>query len=331
MMRTNNIGILAIQETHLTQELVDTLHETFQKSLVIKWSSDPNNTNSKGVAIILNKGLTRWNETEEIELVKGRAMMMTIKWHQEKKLHVLCVYAPNDPNENGDFWKKIDQELREKNLPSPDVMLGDFNMVEDSIDRLKTRNDPVYCTEALRELKRTHHLADGWRRTNGGDKGYTFYQKATKAHSRIDRIYVAENRLASTYEWEIEEAPIQTDHKVVKMTICDPDTPYIGPGRWTLPLPLLKEKELVKKLYEIGMEAQGEMERVKMNRTDERNPQTVLRNFKTSVQECVKGYNKQKMKKINGAIEKLKKDLEDTINDETQDEDRRKEAAAETD
>ena len=60
LMRDRQIGILAIQETHLKLNELNSLNQLFEKSLVVHTSEDTNNANSKGVASALNNRLVRW-------------------------------------------------------------------------------------------------------------------------------------------------------------------------------------------------------------------------------------------------------------------------------
>ena len=59
----------------------------------------------------------------------------------------------------------------------PDILLGDFNMVEEAQDCLPPHPDPNNTTNALMELKASASLIDGWRRANPHpEHDYTFEQ-----------------------------------------------------------------------------------------------------------------------------------------------------------
>ncbi|KIN93066.1 hypothetical protein M404DRAFT_36430 [Pisolithus tinctorius Marx 270] len=110
-MRDDHLAILALQETHLDETQAASLNDTFIDTLHIITSTDPDHPLARGVAIALNKCL--------------------VKMHEEK-LNILNIYAPNDPSENQWFWETIHDNII--NLPQPDMLLGNFNIVEDSID-----------------------------------------------------------------------------------------------------------------------------------------------------------------------------------------------------
>lgn len=55
IMRENNIGILAVQETHLTDELAEQFTNLFSNTYVLLHSPDPHSRNARGIAIVINK------------------------------------------------------------------------------------------------------------------------------------------------------------------------------------------------------------------------------------------------------------------------------------
>lgn len=95
------------------------------------------------------------------EIIPGRAATLTLKWNNDTKLCLLNVYAPNDPSDSGTFWTEIVSVLETRHLPRPDVLLGDFDTVEDSIDRLPNRMDNFTTVSALRALRTNLNLVDG--------------------------------------------------------------------------------------------------------------------------------------------------------------------------
>jgi exonuclease III len=73
LLRDKKIGILALQETHLSDQLVDSLETLYHKRIKIFHSCNPNTNNAKGVAIVLNKELTNTYNINTHVLVPGRA------------------------------------------------------------------------------------------------------------------------------------------------------------------------------------------------------------------------------------------------------------------
>lgn len=133
LLRTRRIGILALQETHLTDEMVMQLERLYEKRMKIVHSSDPQRTNTRGVAIVLNKEITASADIQVWTLIPGRALIIKYKWHANEYLTVACIYAPNDANENEKFWLDLKDKWVSESIPRPDALMGDFNIVEDSV------------------------------------------------------------------------------------------------------------------------------------------------------------------------------------------------------
>jgi hypothetical protein len=57
-MRNKKIGILSVQEMHLSPKDVDDVHRLFRKCLQVFATIDPANPQLKGVAIVVTKDLS---------------------------------------------------------------------------------------------------------------------------------------------------------------------------------------------------------------------------------------------------------------------------------
>jgi hypothetical protein len=226
-------------------------------------------------------------------------------WYKELKLTILNVYAPNERACNEAFWSEIEEKISLQK--KPEVMLGDFNLVEDAIDRLPAHRDHQRATETLDSLKSTLELKDGWRHENPDDKDYTYTQSIQQggAKSRIDRIYVTNDRLKFCKEWKLSAPGIPTDHKLVSVNISDKKLPFIGKGRWVIPLFLLKDKKLSENIQKLGKELEDKMKNIKHSRTETNNPQTLFSEFKNKlIAEYRKGA-KQAKPKLTKKVKKL--------------------------
>ncbi|KAJ7717281.1 hypothetical protein B0H16DRAFT_1225303, partial [Mycena metata] len=246
------------------------------------------------------------------EIIPGRALHLTIPWHGGSKLTVLAAYAPNDAAENAQFLDLLEFKIR--HLPKPDIVLGDFNMVEDAIDRLPHHKDPSTVTEAMLTFKSKLKLMDGWRQTFPDVKAYTFLQSATGSQSRIDRVLCTEKVLRNSSDWTIESPGIHTDHQLLSMKYSDPAMPFIGKGRWVLPLRLLKDKKVMDQVYELGKEMEARLESVADARTDEENPQTIFKCFKDEIITLFRARDKILVPKLDKEIREMRKSLKNTLN-----------------
>jgi exonuclease III len=318
MVKECRIAVLAVQEAHLTQQHVDNLHQLFGKRLQIHFSQGPN-SNAQGVAIVLNRELTNIKGIRKWEIIPGRAMLMTLPWHADLLLTILNVYAPNAHNENQKFWEELSTVWEEQDLPKPDIMLGDFNIVEDAIDRLPSHHDPPGPVKSLDTLRASFHLLDGWRANNPDDKHFSFLQQATATQSRIDRIYASNKIVKSATDWKIDWTGLSTDHKLVSARVVDQKTPYIGQGRWTMPLFLLKDKTLVAEIQCLGKKLEDKLDE-NLNRTVA-NPQTLFKQFKDEVIALVRSRAKVAIPKMNQQIKCLRENLDNLLRDKNLDAD----------
>ncbi|KDQ31792.1 hypothetical protein PLEOSDRAFT_154006, partial [Pleurotus ostreatus PC15] len=197
IMRENKYGIMILQETHMDDEREQTIQNLFGRRLKIRASADPDKpTQRAGIAAVLNRGEFDAEHAKCTEIIPGRALMIKARIHGGKKLSVLGIYAPNSVTENANFWDQIRVYFESRpNERRPDLLIGDFNVVEDAIDRMPARIERNIATEALDKLKLELRLRDGWRSTYPDSARFTFTQTRirdddTPAMSRIDRIYV---------------------------------------------------------------------------------------------------------------------------------------------
>ncbi|KAJ7735347.1 hypothetical protein B0H16DRAFT_1765275, partial [Mycena metata] len=145
----------------------------------------------------------------------------------------------------GDLWL-------EEDLPVPDGMGGDMNVIEDPIDRLPHHPDHTGAVEALARFKKILELKDGWRMTNPDVKAYTYVHLATGSHSRLDRIYVSPTLFKMCRNWIIKDVAVGTDHRMVAVDIHAPGSPFKGKGRFAIPLFLLKDTDFIEHAIDKG-------------------------------------------------------------------------------
>ncbi|KAJ3797677.1 Endonuclease/exonuclease/phosphatase, partial [Lentinula aff. detonsa] len=319
--RDKRIGILALQETHLTNDRIETLNEHYKKRISIFGTPDPTNPTGKGgIAIVLNQELIKPERAECHDIIPGRALLLSITTKGDK-IVVLAVYAPNvsgsSGSDNANFWNGIKTCLEESpTLPKPDVLLGDCNVVEAGlIDRLPAHDDPEEAINALDNLKQAMGLKDGWRTTFPDSKAFTFLQESSGSQSRLDRIYVTEKILETAREWKIETTGVpHADHNMVSVLVSNERTPWTGRGRWRIPDYVVKDKDLMDFAYEKGKEAQTNLRDANIA-ADERNPQKVWADYKQAIIRKARERAKQIIPGLTRKINEVKLDLDRTLND----------------
>ncbi|KAJ3573178.1 hypothetical protein NP233_g2591 [Leucocoprinus birnbaumii] len=285
-MRDNKIGIMCLQETHLNQAQTQEIMEVHHNLKIIS-TAPSNSQNAQGVAIAINNRITPTRDVISHVLHEGRAILAQIPWHATETLVVLAIYAPNVTNENRDFWKSLERKWTESNeLPCPDIMLGDFNLTEDSIDRNNGDLDKEDAREALVSLKRKLRLIDGWRHANPHEKEYTLYHRSNGHRSRIDRIYINPELTPMAEDWQIAHPPVTSDHQLISVKLAHHNSPFIGKGRWSIPPRVVGNRKFIQKTEKLGRTAQEEIEKLHLEtntRDQVKNAQTIWQNLKEDI------------------------------------------------
>lgn len=314
VVRDNSVALLGIQETHLTDEKRDEINDLFKLTMKVYSTQDPANpTGARGVAIAINKRLINADETTCETVIPGRALMATIKWTRGEKFEVLVIYAPNDTTENEAFWEELQEELRRRRLPHPDILMGDFNIVESPLDRLPTRPDAEGPVDALQRMCQRMQLVDEWRMRHPQDRHFSYYQSATGSQSRIDRIYLNPRMRANATEWSTVGPGFPTDHQLTTCKLANREKPFIGKGRWRMHGILFADTEFMKQVKTRGLKLQQNLAGLGP-RTQLNNPQTEYAKFKADVRELATKRAKEKIPRIDRKLEALRRDLDELNN-----------------
>ncbi|EPS99149.1 hypothetical protein FOMPIDRAFT_1031055 [Fomitopsis schrenkii] len=305
LLREQRIGVLMVQETHLTEEDAALIQELYGRRIHIINSPDPTSPlTARGVAFVLNRELVDTSELKVTEVVKGRAIMMKMKWHAGSAITLLNVYAPNQPAENGAFWTRLELDITRGRLAKPDVIAGDFNLVEEAVDRLPMKSSPDAPLLALKSLTRSTNMNDGWRLTNPAAKEYSFPQRGGPARSRIDRVYVTDDLFARSLVWNISTTGVPTDHCLITARVTAAQAPYIGRGRWTMPTHLLSDQVFIKLVATLGEAKLRDAVACskRETRSPANNPQLVLKRFKDEARALARRRLKTKIPKLRAEI-----------------------------
>jgi exonuclease III len=321
-MRSNRIAILAIQETHLDDSRAESIRTCFGNCFELLYSSDPERPRSKaGVAFLINKALIPTNITKLHTLVPGRAITIKLKWHDTNNLTLTNIYAPIRKDRQPNFWAQVETTRRVKHLPRPDFLLGDFNIVEDAIDRAPAKHDDRVATDTLRDIRLSWEIQDQWRHTHPTENLYTYrYQKNGEMRlSRLDRIYSARKHAREIFDWRAGPPETPTDHWLISLKYAPKDAPLIGSGRWTWHLPALEEKHLIEVIIKKGKELEEKLDQLERAPADREttNPQTLWDSFKTDLKTIAKKESDKSKHKAAQKIKNLESDRKETTQDPT--------------
>ncbi len=338
-MAEHRLGVLLLQETHLTKERKASIHKMFANKIRILHSENMEApTQREGVAIVLNSRYLNTAEASATEIIPGRALQVRLPVQGGETRTVLCIYAPtsNGPEERRAFFKELRQYYESHpNFPRPQLMAGDFNNVEDELDRLPISNASDVSSLELDNLKISLGLmvADGWRTTYPNTRAFTFHRGSGRGAvlSRLDRIYVSQNVFENAREWNISESGVNTDHSLVSVQLTTATSPIVGPGRPIFPLTLLKDKKLSKSIKTRGLAAIEQLNALTSSsrRSEEENPQTILHQFKKDVMKMARVREREVVPRLLADISEAEKLLRALMaNQHIRDEDKATEAAS---
>ncbi len=319
MMAEHRIGVLLLQETHLTDERTAAIHKMFGKKIKIFHSANPEApTQREGVAIVLNSRYVNAAGAVATVIDPGRAIQIALQCQGGYTRHILCVYAPTSHGvgERKRFYKELCKYYHDHpSFPKPHLMAGDFNNVEDSIDRLPVHDGPDESVAALDDLKLDLGLmiADGWRLTYPNKREYTFHRGtgADAVFSRLDRMYTTPSTFDDAREWRVCEAGVKTDHSLILVQLTSGNAPVVGPGRPLFPLTLLKDKKLARQIKECGLQAMCELEGLgnTEGRSENANPQLILHKFKVSAMKLARDRERRIIPKLLADIHDCERSL----------------------
>lgn len=146
---------------------------------------------------------------------------------------------------------------------------------------------------------------------------YTYSQTAAQggSQSRIDRIYAKDQINRFSKDWEISPSGIPTDHQLISVKISTARMPFVGKGRWTMPLFLITNKNCLEEIQKKGKSLEEALLNNKQSRTEDINPQTLFEQFKTEIIDICRNQARKSTPKIDKDIADSKKTLETLLND----------------
>ncbi|EFX62199.1 hypothetical protein DAPPUDRAFT_120432 [Daphnia pulex] len=195
-----------------------------------------------GTAILVRHGLSTKNILFE---PKGRLIAMEVKGFA-----FVCIYAPS-----GDQNKSYRDSFLPQTIPAyvaqyeaPEIILGDFNAVDEIDDRksskttaLKTR---LALLEPLRDLVKALSLTDVWREIRKNEPCWTYNCAASQAS--LDRIYSHHHVKFS--DIHLHDIPLG-DHRPIVGYINSTTPPHIVRNKsrnlWKLITSILEEEEYI--------------------------------------------------------------------------------------
>ncbi len=258
LMRQERIAILAVQETHLTEDL---LEKAVSENPSLQIISNSNNPAAAGVGFIINCNElnTEVAEVKHVVLIENRASRLCIEWGTNNALDIIVVYAPNEVGPKIEFLQSLYEQMNKCDRLTTPIVMGDWNFVEEGIDRSPIHDDDNRLRDAFRQIKQKYKLVDGWRIHHPANTSFTYAQKSSGSLARIDRAYANKEAFLYTMKWDIASAGHITDHRMITIEIIKTGVPFMGKGLSKFSLELLKYQPFIKECTNMLYEAQQDI------------------------------------------------------------------------
>ena len=242
-MRDSGADIVFMQETHTEGNVENTWRVQWGHTITFSHGS----RNSKGVAILFKRTLPVKIHRYEYDR-NGRWIFLTITLN-DVKLNLMNIYAPNDKNEQKEFFTEIKNILgayHSTNIPL--IIGGDFNCVlKANIDKFGGRpadSKTKQIANSIQDIMDEFSLNDIWRYKNPGKRQYTWSRIKPTIHCRLDMWFVSKEWMPIIKACKIIPS-VSTDHKAVLVTVQGENYIPRGCGIWKLNTSVLAEEEYV--------------------------------------------------------------------------------------
>lgn len=250
-LKRQNVDIAFLQETHCTKSRTNCFKNSWSG---LSYYGNTPSPHSKGVGILFKQNLNV--EVHNIcDDESGRCLLLNVDI--ESKLFTLVnIYAPNDSNERGEFFKHVDQYINKNAHNMSDVvMAGDFNCCINYNDRSTHTHIADGSRVHLKNCILANNLFDVWTKySNPTDNHYTWSDKVTS--SRLDYCFLSMNTSLNVKNIKLQTVITDqigkriTDHKAIVMD-CSITVPPRGPGYWKLNNSHLTDNEYCEGIKEI--------------------------------------------------------------------------------
>ena len=238
-----DLDILVLIETHhkLYDEISPLLQAHWKSSTVVHTmasAADP----YAGIVVLISDKLTLLHSHE---LIPGRLFNFKVKC-SKKSYNFTAVYGYTGNNVSQEKMQFITKELSKCHGTSDNnVILGDFNFVDDDLDRSnRTRPGKNQADQLLSktwcEFTNALDLSDPFRARNPKRRMFSYIHTQNLSKSRIDRVYVNDENCCEIISYKHTHTHFTRAHRIVTFTIkeeCDR-----GPGFWKMNTSIIHDR-----------------------------------------------------------------------------------------
>ena len=252
----NRFDILILIETHHKEDNnVPTQLLKYKSTHHMIHTKASENDPYAGIIMFISKS---YDILQERELIQGRLLYTKIKHLTTgKEYNITPFYGYTAKNASQAKLKSITQQLEKTHEKSEqNVILGDFNFVENDLDRTcetkvgMNQSDKTLSAPWV-EFTNRMDISDPFRENNKKRRMYSYIHTQRKAKSRIDRVYVNDENTNNIIHYKHTPTPFTQTHRIVSFTIKEENKR--GPGYWKMNTSIIKDppfQRVVEQTYE---------------------------------------------------------------------------------
>ena len=234
--------VVLIETHHKTFADISPLFHTYRnRSSVIQTEASDSDPYA-GIVVLINSKFTL---LEDSTLIPGRLLNFKIKCHQ-KVYNVTAMYGYTGKNASQEKMTQMTEYLTKyHNVTDNNIILGDFNFVENDLDRTnqsksgKNQTD-ITLSKPWSDFTQRTGLSDPFRVRNPRRRAYSYIHTKDNSKSRIDRIYVNDENCNEILAYKQDTAIHCKTHKMVTFSLkeeCER-----GPGFWKMNTSILRDR-----------------------------------------------------------------------------------------
>ena len=300
--------IILLQETFCTKKLESSFKSSWNGQVLLSLSES---SHSRGVAILFRENI-KHKILSKYSSDDGRILLVNVQINNTI-LSCVSVYAPNNEDAKLNFMHSLKSFIFSHSSNTDNILIGgDFNSCLGESDRYPPKNKLSKSDLALNSLLKACKLKDCWQFSNPDLNGYTYYDKKSKTHSRLDYFLMSEKSVLCVLDTTITQPvknPGVVDHNALKL-VLELQSSKKGPGYWKLNNNILTNTDFIEDINSIIENVSGEYMVYKSH-------QLIWELLKVRIKEFMMQYCKANAMKVKTALIENQKQL-DEINQSIQ-------------
>ena len=227
--------ILILLETHHTEfEDIQTLLHGYSGNIETLHTGKADGDPYAGILVLVNNQL---RVTHQNVVLPGRIINFGVK-SGEDNFNISAVYGYTGVKANRENLALMTGLLSERHEMSHfNMVLGDFNFVDDDLDRTNSRKLGMNPTDKIlspvwTEFINKIDISDPFRTRNPKKRMFSYIHSQGNAKSRLDRVYINEERCDSILHYKHIPTRFTKAHRILAFTVSGPNRR--GPGFWKM-------------------------------------------------------------------------------------------------